>query len=310
MNGTDSLSDLVVIGAMPSEQAAVKLRELEETELAEALTKSMREQEGFETPLSGRFDFLPFSAKPWRYTQHAYGFLAPTPPGTEMLPIQHAGNMNADMSLRNTRIKITLDRLRVADYPGGGVHNVLFDFYAQNQIPNATEDIHFNMTFKAYEGQEAAVIGYPIFIGLNVGTAGVQFRFRTVNVNNDQDEAFLGFLDSDVFKKGLTLATTAQPAIGVLSSMAVGITRSIAARTRNVLVQDVHMGLDFTNIPMGARLAQGSYIVVQIPDTMATTWDWNTWIFNPANGHIVSHADHSQLIPYNYIVLSISRYEE
>ena len=69
------------------------------------------------------------------------------------------------------------------------------------------------------------------------------------------------------------------------------------------------MGLDFTNIPMRARLAEGSYLAVQIPETIETVWDWSEWVYNPANGRVVNKDDPTQLIPYNYIVFSISRYE-
>ena len=78
-----------------------------------------------------------------------------------MQEIRHAGNIDPDVSLKNSRIKVTLDRLRVAAYPGGGVHRVLFDFYAQNQIPGDVEHLHFNVTVRAKEGEQAAIIGYP-----------------------------------------------------------------------------------------------------------------------------------------------------
>ena len=45
---------------------------------------------------------------------------------------RHAGNIAADDALKQARITITLNRLRVADYPGGGTHQVLFDFYARH----------------------------------------------------------------------------------------------------------------------------------------------------------------------------------
>jgi len=78
---------------------------------------------------------------------------AAAPPGDARLPIQHAGNIAADASLRNGRLRITLNRLRVADYPGRGLHRVLFDFYAQNQLPGQTEELHCQSTFRAQEGQ-------------------------------------------------------------------------------------------------------------------------------------------------------------
>jgi hypothetical protein len=147
---------------------------------------------------------------------------------------------------------------------------VLFDFYAQNQVANDTEHLHFNTTFRARGGQQAAVVGYPIFVGLNVGSDGLAFKCLTVNVKNDEDEAFLKFLESDVFQAGLKLASTAQPAIAPLSGMALALTKSVAARNRNVPVQEFHLGLDFSSTPMGARLAKGAYLVVQVPESFET----------------------------------------
>jgi len=42
---------------------------------------------------------------------------------------------------------------------------------------------------------------------------------------------------------------------------------------------------------------------------MRTIWDWDEWAYNPKSGEIVNNDDHSQLIPYNYLVFSINRYE-
>jgi len=225
----------------------------------------------------GKPSWWPFQDKPWQHTAHTFGFLARTAPGSTALPIQHAGNIAADPALKNGRIKITLDRLRVSAYPGGGMHRVLFDFYAQNQVPGEVEHLHFNATRRVREGQQAAILGYPIFVGLNVGSEGVAFKCFTINVRNDQDEAFLGFLDSDVFKVGLKLASTAQPAIAPFSQMALGLTKGIAAHNRNVPVQDFYLGLDFSAIPTRARLAEGSYLAVQIPESQQTVWDWYPW---------------------------------
>jgi hypothetical protein len=150
---------------------------------------------------------------------------------------------------------------------------VLFDFYARNQVPGASEDLHFNAAYRAREGEQAAVRGYPIFVGLGVGAIGVAFHFHTVNVKNDADEAFLDFLEGDAFKAGLKLAETAQPAIAPLSGMALALTKSIAQRNRNVSVEDCCVGLDFAGAAMGARLAAGDYIAVQIPEKLRLVWD-------------------------------------
>ena len=305
--------DLPVLGALPPKKAAEKLREAGEDEAAARLQSS---QEGLDDderkPATRGFGSRrwswPFSDKPWQHTAHAFGYLAPAPPGTAPQPIQHAGAIAGDPSLRNARVKITLDRLRAANYPGGGTHRVLFDFYAQNQVPGAVEHLHFNAAYRVRQGEQAAIMGYPIFVGLNVGAEGVDFKCFTVNVQNDDDETFLSFLDSDVFKGGLKLATTVQPAIGLVSETAIGLTRAIAQRNRNVPVQDFYMGLDFSAIATRARLAEGSYIAVQIPDALQTVWRWDEWIYNPDAGQIVNKADPTQSIPYNYLVFSVSRY--
>src|SRR5205085_8912336 len=180
------------------------------------------------------------------------------------LPISHVGNIPSDTRLKHARIKITLNRLRVAAYPGGGMHRVLLHFFAQNQVPGKTENVHFNSTYRVWEGDSAGVQGYPIFVGLHVGSEGMAFKCRTINIQNDQDEAVLDFLESDVFKAGLKLVNTAQPVIAPFSEMALGLARTIAKRHRNVSVQDFDLGLDFNTIPTGARLAEGAYLAVQI----------------------------------------------
>jgi hypothetical protein len=91
--------------------------------------------------------------------------------------------------------------------------------------------------------------------------------------------------------------------------MALALTRRIASRPKNVPVQDFYLGLDFSTIPMRAHLAEGSYLAIQIPETFQTIWSWSEWVYDPANGQVVSKADPGQLIPYNYIVFSVSRYD-
>ena len=303
--------DLPVLGKLPRLQAVAKLRDVGEDEDAAALESA---GSGVDHPPDvDRFadgnTWWPFRDRAWQHTAHAFGFVASRLVTGESLPIRHAGDIVGDAALKSKRIKITLDRLRVAAYPGSGTHRVLFDFYAQNQVPGGVEHLHFNATFRAREGEQAAIVGYPLFVGLNVGPEGVAFKCFTVNVKNDEDEAFLGFLESDVFRAGLKLATTAQPAIAPLSEGALNLTKFIARRHRNVPVQDFYLGLDFSDVPMRARLAEGSYIAVQIPETLQTIWDWREWIYQPSTGQIVNHASPRDLIPYNYLVFSISRYE-
>jgi hypothetical protein len=295
--------DMPVIGKLSPAQAAEKLREIGENETASTLERTAS------AVTYGKPGLWPFQDKAWQHTAHAFGYIAPSHAGNEPVPIKHAGNIPADTALKNARVNITLNHLRVAEYPGKGTHNILFDFYAQNQLLGNVEHLHFNAVYRVKEGERAAILGYPIFAGLNVGSQGMAFKCYTINVKNEDDEALLGFLESDVFKEGLKLVQTAQPAIAPLSAMAVAVTKSVAKRNRNVPVQEFHLGLDFTNIITGARLAQGSYLAVQIPETFERVWDWDDWVYHPAIGQVVNRDDPKKLIPYNYLIFSVSRYE-
>ena len=302
-------SDLPVLGAMPPDEAAARLRKVGETQAAEALEGAARNRLTLETTGTGRVRW-PFGDRPWQHTAHAFGYIRPAVPGSDLQAIHDAGNIPAEEALRGARVRITLDRLRVADYPGSGTHHVLLDFYAQNEVPGEVEHLHFNDTYRVREGEQAGIRGYPIFAGLTVGREGLAFRCFTVNVRNDNDEAFLAFLESDTFRAGLKLAETAQPAIAPLSQMAYNLTRAVAGRNRNQPVQDFYLGLDFEPVATRARLATGSYLAVQIPEAEAVVWDWEEWAFNPANGQVVNRDDQTRLIPYNYLVFGVSRYSE
>ncbi len=60
---------------------------------------------------------------------------------------------------------------------------------------------------------------------------------------------------------------------------------------------------------MGARLAEGDVIAVQIPETLVSVWDWSLWAYDRAQGRIVDRATRRTLIPYNYAAFSVTRYE-
>lgn len=309
MKTADWFDDLPVIGRLSPMEAAAKLREIGEDEVAISLLDAARDSE--ERPqVFGLRDWLSGECPAWQHTTHSFGYISPFSPEQETMPITHASQVKIDDRLKNSRLTITLDGLRAADYPGGGEHRVLFDFYGQNQVKGGTEDLHFNATYRVREGERAASLGFPIFVGLNVGSQGVAFKCFTINVKNTDDETLLAMMDSDLFRRGLKLATIAQPAIAPLTGLAIALTRSIATRHRNVPVQDFYLGLDFSNVATRARLAVGSYIAVQIPETMRLAWHWGEWVFQPATGNIVAKTDPSLLIPYNYVIIGVSLYEE
>jgi hypothetical protein len=279
-----------VIAKYGDEQVRAKLDELDGI-----APGTVRHKGWFETPV-------------WRCGAHVFGYIRPSSSGDFPIPLEHPGVIRPDLALRGARIKVTLNRLRVADYPGSGSHRILFDFSAQNQLAGNAEPVHFNATYRVQEGDSAGIAGYPIFLGLGVGQNGLALHCYTVNVKNEGDEKFLGFLESDVMKAGLKLATQAQPALAPLSHMALSMTKAIAGRNRNVGVQDFFLGLDFGNDALGARLAQGSYIAMQLPDETAATWNWSDWKYHPRNGQILDRF--GKPIPFNYVVFGVSRFEE
>jgi hypothetical protein len=306
MGDPETSESVPVIGRMLPAQAVRVLRDIGETGMADALTA--RADDGDRATAYAGVGRL-FGDRMWMHTAHTFGHI-PRATGPDPVPIAHAGAIEPDDSLRGARITISLDRLQVADYPGGGVHHVLFDFQARHQLRGSSGQMcHLSLTQRVREGEQAAVLGFPLFVGLQVGGQGVAFRCYTVNIKNEDDDSLIGFLDSDVFRAGLRLGATVQPAIGMLATMATGLTRALAQRRRNVPVQDFNLGLDFSRISTRAALAEGSYVAVQIPESTQLLWDWQEWMFYPSVGQIARRDDPSVRLPYNYLVLGVSRYD-
>lgn len=295
---TQWLDDIPVAGALSDDALSAKLGEPVAPQ-----APVLRQQYGPGEKLS--FAWL-FGVPAWRHTSHIFGFIPQdaAADASDRLPIQSLRTMKADPGLKGERLRISLSGLRVADYPGGGIHRVLFNFFTQNRTNSGLDDVNFNATYRIAEGEHAAVMNYPIFVGVAPPETGLVIRCFTVNVKNDNDERFLDLLESDTFKLGLHLVETAQPALAPLSSLAVGMTRAIAERHRNVAVQDVYLGLDYGGPVTGARLAAGSYIAVQAPAAYLRSWHWADWSYNPDTGQIVNQA--GELMPLNYFILGIT----
>ncbi|MBI5250752.1 MAG: hypothetical protein HY912_14775 [Desulfomonile tiedjei] len=302
------MDEVPVFHELPSDQAIRKLQQfgyLKSQEPGKTLTRAGMSAKSVIDQLSF------WKKKSWAHDGHAFGYI-PLLRHDSQKPVQimHVGAIQPDESLKGARVTIRLNRLRVASYPGRGRHNILFDFHAENHLKGKKENVHFNQVYKVQEGESAGIIGYPIFIGLNVGREGLLFDGCTVNVKNDQDQAIVKFLDSDTFKAGLKLVKTAQPAIAPLTDITVGLTKMLAHRSENLGVQKFSMGLSFDQVPGGARLAEGAYVVVQIPEEDQVVWDWKEWIYEPLLGSIVRKEEPTKLIPFNYVMFGISRYTD
>lgn len=301
-----------MLGDLPPNKLSVVLRDYGYVEEADAIddeldqiTTGMKSLGGFSW--GGIFEK---EVPAWKHTAHAFGCIPSSQSGKQLAGITHPGNIKANGKLKNGRITIRLNSLRVADYPGKGMHQILFDFQAQNYLECQKENIRFSQTYRAQEGESVGIIGYPVFVGLGVGNEGVSFECSTINAKNEDDENIIKFLDSDAFKYGLELSTTAQPALAPLAAMTTNLVRMISGRHREIAVQSFKMGLDFASGPGGARLTEGLYIVVQIPQKDEVAWEWDKWVYDQTNGHIVDKVEQKKLIPFNYITFMVSEYQE
>lgn len=299
-----SIEETKPIADMDPAEMAVKLREMGDEETADEIT-SAEEATAFE----GLFGQGP--RKPYLYRSHQVGYFPLREPGSAApISISAVGIVDPDPNLLNSRIDIHLDRLYIEEYPGSlfgaGEHHILVNFKASNQLPEAAtpETVAFSQTYVAFDGDEAGVIGYPVFIGINVGDAGASFEIETVNIKNSEDEAVLKMLDSDEFKGGLSLLNTAQPAIAPLTKLATGTTKMLASRSKNVTVQKQYIGLDTTLAAAGAPLVAGNFIMAQVPGPAEI--NWSEYQFDPNTGTVMSTANGGQPLRYNYLIFRVT----
>ena len=129
--------DVPVLAKLSADRAAAKLRELGDIETADSIEWGSE----VDTGIYGAWE-KPRRVKPWQHTAEAFGYTPLIEPGdSEMVEILHAGNMEADTSLKNARIRVTLDQLRVADYPGKGIHTTSYSISTPRTNLRATLSI-------------------------------------------------------------------------------------------------------------------------------------------------------------------------
>lgn len=240
-------------------------------------------------------------SRPYACTGMVLGFI---PPGSTAKQIMGISTVQADRTLVDQRIKITLDKFFIAKYPGLGKHTVLCEFSGKNQVPGETEELSFALRFESRDNSGPAITGAPIFMGLTVAADGISFKGRTVNVKNSGDEMVMAILNTPAFKNGLMLLNTAQPALKPLTSLATATVSAIAKRTENTQIHNFELGLDFDGSATSARLRYGSYLVVQTDE--ASNWDWSDYEWN-ANGMALHPVGNPSDTPgFNYMVFAVS----
>lgn len=246
------------------------------------------------------------SLAPWEHTYHHVGFM---PFSENLIAEQNIVSANTVVPESDlVRIDIRLDRLKVYDYPGKGIHTILFTFGAENMVAGgAPEQASFSQTYVAQEGEGAGVTGKLVFSGLNVSKQGAFFKGATINVENGGDKSALAFMTNGVATRGLALLTTAQPVVAPFVELTKGLAEMFLRRNENRKVQDFYLGLDFDKgAPFGARLREGNYIVVQAPEEQ---FNFGEWRYKTADGRIVKSGS-TNSIPFNYVVFRVSRHRE
>ena len=205
---------------------------------------------------------LGFGKDYWDATGMLLGYIAPDAPGSN-LPVVEATALEPDTRLRNKRVKISLDGFRVHCYPGLGKHKILCEFTAKNQIKDDPEEVKSVISTEAADRSNASVMGTPIFLGVCVGENGIAFEGRTVNVSSSGDAEMMSLLDTQTLKSGITLLTTAQPAIKPFVGLVTAVLKSLLNRSQNKEIHKFKLGLDFEKSRTSACLRLGSFLVIQ-----------------------------------------------
>lgn len=249
---------------------------------------------------------MPFVSQSWHNTGMSIGYIAPSLDESEKVAISGATSMKGDIQLIGKRIKITLDKFYVHQYPGKGEHRILCEFAGKNQLANEAEEMRFALNTTARDGQSASISGHPIFMGVTVGADGISFEGRTINVSSSDDDGILKALDSPAFKNGLALITSAQPALKPFTGLASSVVEATAKRSRNKQVHNFNLGLDFSKTATSAKLRIGSYLVVQ---TEGTAWDWDQYEWGK-DAMSLRDKKTGNPIEANYMVLGISEFSD
>jgi len=282
------------------------LNEIGDTAKSGEITKLLQEVPALGEKKISEVDESPrLERAKWRGTEHTFGYISPGKRG--MLPIHFAGNIEPEKKLKSAKVDIQLGGLFTMNYPGGGRHNVLMHFNANHAFPDdsfKSATIEFQQKFKSRENEGAGDMGNYIFIGLNVPAHGLEFEVKTININNDSDEAALKVLESDPVRKGLDLVNASISSLSSFTKMGEGLLNLVLTRNRNKIVQEFTLGLNFSKeYGSVAKLREGTYIAAQVRRDVL---NWDDWVFDTGRGLTHHRNDPGLRLPYNHIVFYIA----
>ncbi|QDC44772.1 hypothetical protein [Methylophilus medardicus] len=247
-----------------------------------------------------------FPTRAWKHAGVSVGFIDPAnAPANGVYTIQRASAIQADTSLIGQSLKITLDHFYVHNYPGNGIHTVLFDFLGKAQIAQTVEELHHPVKVMVADGAHAGVVSTPIFLGLNVEPNGVAFEGRTICVESSDDNFVLSAFDSPVFKAGLAIVHAAKPVLKPYTALTIAAITAIMKRKQNTQVHSFDLGLDFAQNITSNKLKLGSYLVIQSDDQI----DMNNYRWNQNTSRLEHFLGPNQQIDFNYLIIGVTNYQ-
>ncbi len=216
-------------------------------------------------------------------------------------PLTGAANAK-DPFKAGAKVSLLLDRLYVHRYPGWGKHEILFE---ATMAGASDEAAHIAKSLSVSKGI-ASVAGWPLFQQLVVPSNGLHFAFQSINLSSSFDKSVLKVLSAKEFKQGLAVLESAGPAIGQVSKMMRSLVEWSANQSSNSIVQQFDLGFDQRPIGSpGARLAPGTFVVVQLPTTEADLFRFEDWIWEP-NSATIRHATTEKQLEANYFCVSLA----
>ena len=251
----------------------------------------------------------PFRDRAWQHTAHAFGFL---PAGRNGRRAAARSRRSAPCSRPGAAKQPGQDRAQPA--AGGGLPRRRHPPRAVRLLrpePGARQrrGAALQRHLPGARGRARRGRRLPDLRRAERRTGGRGFPLPHRERANDADEAFLDLSEGDAFKAGLKLATTAQPAIAPLANMALGMTKAVATRNRNVAGARLlcRPGLRrhrHGRAPGAGRLHRGADPGEPTPVSGAGTTGSIA-----QQRLIVEPGRRGKLIPYNYVVFGVSRYE-
>lgn len=249
----------------------------------------------------GGAGLFPFKRKvPAFLGENLCGFL---PVRSESNRLIHPGSIEAQSDLIGRQVRISMSRLYIHRYPGSGVHNIVFKFRLGTTLGDLSPE--FLIAKSASDEESLGAQNITLFDGYTVSPGGLTIDCKTVNVSNQEDQALMSMLNDPAFSKGLEFLSTAQPAMGPLVALTTGLFKFLLRRNENRIVQDFLFGLSFTSDKLALKMAEGSYVIIQIPKDHID-FKLTDIQFEPETGQLIDLRSGNQLAA-NHIVIGVSQ---